>query len=631
MPDWTYQTVGRPLLSLLTPANSRSAVVGMLSLTSRLPGGDRLIDLLGHMRVAGQRTRVSTAGFELSGPVACGACIDPNLDATNAFERFGFGCLLVGPFNTPTATHRVERDDAEESILVSPAESRLTLDQARHRLSRRKLNCVRVILQCQFCDPEAVMAHVQQLGSCVDAVIVSSDIPKESLAAIRDTSELAILLHLPIDAQGPFDAVSTERGEVAGFFVDGATHENQHQRLGRSALQPTNEAIVKLRRIVGDDPFIMASGGVHEPADALQLVEAGSNAMVIDSGMVFGGPGLAKRINETLEARGYQSDHGGTQDETQAEVPVTRTSWFWIMAMGMSMVFGGLLATVIALTRVMLPYDESMLGMSRFELLAINDRLLDFMKHDRITLAGTMLSVGGLYSIVSWFAVRQGARWATVAVLMSAFLGFTSFFLFLGFGYFDPFHAFVTAVLFQFLLLAVFSNESPSRRLCYPDLHNDRAWRVALWGQLLFLLHGASLIVAGLVICSIGVTSVFVPEDLAFLCTTPDRLFTVNPQLVPLVAHDRATFGGMLISCGIVVGLTSLWGFRRGAAWIWWMLLICGLVPYLMTIWVHHDVGYVDLKHLMPAYGGLLGLLIGSALTYGYLVIPHRLDEPTAR
>ena len=50
-----------------------------------------------------------------------------------------------------------------------------------------------------------------------------------------------------------------------------------------------------------------------------------------------------------------------------------------------------------------------------------------------------------------------------------------------------------------------------------------------------------------------------------------------------------------------------------------------------MTIWVHHDVGYVDLKHLMPAYGGLLGLLIGSALTYGYLVIPHRLDEPTAR
>ena len=40
-------------------------------------------------------------------------------------------------------------------------------------------------------------------------------------------------------------------------------------------------------------------------------------------------------------------------------------------------------------------------------------------------------------------------------ILTSAFAGFGSFFLFLGFGYFDPFHAFVTAILFSFLLLAL--------------------------------------------------------------------------------------------------------------------------------------------------------------------------------
>ena len=38
---------------------------------------------------------------------------------------------------------------------------------------------------------------------------------------------------------------------------------------------------------------------------------------------------------------------------------------------------------------------------------------------------------------------------------------FGSFFLFLGFGYFDPFHAFVTAVLFQFLLLMIHSHLAP--------------------------------------------------------------------------------------------------------------------------------------------------------------------------
>lgn len=633
MPDWTYQTVGRPLLSLLTPAAARSAVVGMLSLTSRLSGGDYLIDLLGHMRVAGQRSSVSTKRFQMPGPVACGACLDPNLVALRAFERFGFGGLLVGPFETPSTatTNRVERDDAGESILVSPTESQITLAQARQQLSRRKLHDVKVILQCQFCDPEAAMAHVRQLGCYADAVIVSTDFPEELLTAIRETGKLPILMYIPIKALSESIEVSAGGDHIAGFLVDGTCHESLHQRLGRSALAPTTKAIMHLRRMVGDEPFMIASGGVHEPADALQLVEAGANALVVDSGMVFGGPGLAKRINETLEARCNANANVRKQLSPQDTVPVTRTAWFWTMVMGMSMVAGGLLATGIAITRVMLPYDEAMLGMSRFELLAINDRLLDFMKHDRITLAGTMLSVGGIYSILSWFAVRHGARWASISVLVSAFMGFASFFLFLGFGYFDPFHAFVTAVLFQFLLLAVFSSESPSQRLCYPDLHNDRSWRFALWGQLIFLLHGASLVVAGLFICSIGVTTVFVPEDLAFLCTTPDRLLAVNPQLVPLVAHDRATFGGMLISCGIVVTLISLWGFRRGATWIWWMLLICGLVPYIMTIWVHHEVGYVDLKHLMPAYGGLLGLLIGSALTYAYLVIPHRLAKTPQR
>ena len=62
---------------------------------------------------------------------------------------------------------------------------------------------------------------------------------------------------------------------------------------------------------------------------------------------------------------------------------------------------------------------------------------------------GTMIAVGALYLGLSRYGIRRGAHWALVAVLASAFAGFGSFFLFLGFGYFEPFHAFVTAVARQ--------------------------------------------------------------------------------------------------------------------------------------------------------------------------------------
>jgi hypothetical protein len=287
--------------------------------------------------------------------------------------------------------------------------------------------------------------------------------------------------------------------------------------------------------------------------------------------------------------------------------------------MGVAMLLGGAMAMVIAVTRVVMPYDEQFVGMTRSELAELNDRLLLFMTHDRVTLAGTMLAVGILYTLLSWQGMRRGWHWAQVAVLASAFVGFFTFFLFLGFGYFDPLHAFVTAVLFQFLLLGVHADSMRPAYDDVPNLTNHAAWRRSQWGQLIYVVHGAMLIVAGAVICSFGVTSVFVPEDLEFMQTTAEALCAANPQLVPLVAHDRATFGGMLVACGITVLLSSLWGFRQGNSWLWWGLFAAGNVAYVATILVHWTVGYTSLKHLLPAYGGLAAIWLGSTLSRRFL------------
>jgi hypothetical protein len=136
---------------------------------------------------------------------------------------------------------------------------------------------------------------------------------------------------------------------------------------------------------------------------------------------------------------------------------------------------------------------------------------------------------------------------------------------------------------------------------------------------LLLVLHGFALLAAGAAISLIGVTEVFVHEDLHFLGTTASVLLSANPRLVPLVAHDRATLGGMLLASGWVFLLPALWGYRRGAAWLWWTLLLAGSMAYAAAIGVHYAVGYLSIKHLLPAFGGFGLMLLGLILSYPFL------------
>src|ERR687885_230136 len=104
----------------------------------------------------------------------------------------------------------------------------------------------------------------------------------------------------------------------------------------------------------------------------------------------------------------------------------------WIGLLGAGMVLGGVLAWMVATTRVMLHYDEAFLGLGRADVAALNGRLLAFMAHDRVTLAGTMISIGVLYEQLAVHAIRRGERWAWATLLISGAVGFASFFLYLG-------------------------------------------------------------------------------------------------------------------------------------------------------------------------------------------------------
>ena len=122
------------------------------------------------------------------------------------------------------------------------------------------------------------------------------------------------------------------------------------------------------------------------------------------------------------------------------------------------------------------------------------------------------------------------------------------------------------------------------------------------------------MIAAGLVILAVGTTWVFVPQDLTFMGMTADELRAVNPRLVPLIAHDRAGFGGGLLSSGALV-LGCVWCAAPSRS-LWQALAVAGAAGFGCAIGVHFVVGYRDASHLLPAFAGAALFACGMALSY---------------
>ncbi|HWT00799.1 MAG TPA: hypothetical protein VN256_11175 [Pyrinomonadaceae bacterium] len=643
----------RPALFRVPARRARNLALGFIGGLARLPFGPAVIDLLGHMR-ADARLRQSLLGIDFPTAVGLGPWLDTRAAALPALARFGFGFLEVGPVSVEGdgAERPVERLKESQALRFAPSPGALSLAEVAPRLAEAaRLGLpVMVRLGCQNeAAPERVdeecrrlvrelAPHAQLFSLSTLELAIAEGWQMERwdthLRAVLEAARAAstprpVLLCVAADLDLNLAGALIEAGltaGVSGLVVDGsAAAESGGRLIGLPAREKALGQVRRLRERWGGELPVIASGGVHEPEHALELRAAGADLVQVDSGLVYTGPGLPKRINEAFLFEATRGAPPAAPDRAPA------LTWFWTTLMGGGMLFGSLLALIIAATQVVLPYDEAFLGMGRAEMAAINPRLLAFMAHDRVTLAGTMVAIGVMYVGLSVFGVRRGLHWARQAVFVSAFTGFASFFLFLGFGYLDIFHAFVTGVLLQLLLLGVHARlgtYTPSSR---PDARGDRAWRLGLWGQLLMVIHGFALLAAGAVISVVGVTHVFVHADLEFMRATAETLLAANPRLVPLVAHDRATFGGMLLAGGWVFLMPALWGYRRGSSWLWWTFLIAGLAAYAAALGVHYAVGYVSLMHLLPAFGGLALFLLGLTLSYPYLCRGGEPERATIR
>lgn len=595
MPDWSYHTLFKPILSHLPAKRSREFIHQSMGFISSIPLGTKLIEFLGHMKTELQlEHEIHSITFENC--VGLSAAIDPLLNGTNAFMNLGFGCIEIGPITVNKTLHPTPNIDLKHNLINEfQLEESLGLHETIQKLS--KVKKTRPIFAKIHGTIEEFQLIDSQISKFVDVYVVDDNVLKQNdknswLPSKPICLSIAVgsLSEIPLKEMNKlFDSIMIQSDPLL------------------SDVENKNLLIHSIKKLLenGFDKPIFTSGGITEPIDAVELVETGAKLVFLSHGYVLSGPGLPKRINEAILHRKNQ--------------PIQHNKdWVWYYLFGLIMLVGGFIALFISLTAIILPYDEYFLNTNKESIIQFNKRILPFMSHDRMTLSGTIMSGGILFMSLARYGIRPGYHWATKASNISAIIGFMAIFFFIGFQYFDWLHALFWLFLLPPFMIGYKNTRKLKRKPSSQNLHNHRYWKNSLIGQLAFIILGFALLIGGILISIIGMTTTFVETDLAYLCISPSQIDQFNLNLIPVISHDRAGFGGSLVSVGLLVLMISLWGFHQGKKWIWWTLLFGSLPAFITAIGVHILIGYTNFIHLLPPIVALLLLIGGLVMSYQF-------------
>jgi hypothetical protein len=241
------------------------------------------------------------------------------------------------------------------------------------------------------------------------------------------------------------------------------------------------------------------------------------------------------------------------------------------------------------------------------------------MMHDRVSFGGAIFAIGILYLWLAEFPLRDGKAWAWWTFMFSGIAGFASFLSYLGYGYLDSWHGAATLVLLPIFAVGMYKSHSllrptsSPRELLRPGASPEWRSRYGI-GRALLLVTAWSLVLGGMIIMTVGMTSVFVPTDLEFMQIASADLASANPRLIPLIAHDRAGFGGGVCCCGLTMFFCVF--CSPPCRSLWQALWIMGGAGFGTAIGVHFPIGYTSASHLAPAFLGAIMFLVAMVMTH---------------
>jgi dihydroorotate dehydrogenase len=343
--DLAYRAA-KPLLFRADPERVHDRVIAALGLISRSPGALRVLGRLG--TPDDPRLAVEVAGMRLPGPVGIAAGLDKNGIAYPALHAFGWDYVEVGtitpksqPGNPKPRVFRLPDDRALINRMGFPGQGADAI--AMHLVERRNAS---VPIGCNIgpnkanveAGLDAVIADCRLLASrfASRASYLVVNISSPNTAKLRDLQGKEALRELltevkaaiPADRPKPLfvkiapDLTDVEISDVVGVAQEvgitgivatnttiarpkSLTSPAKSETGGLSGAPLTARSLEVVSQIVreskGSVPVI-AVGGIASGADAIAALRAGASAVQVYTGMIYEGPGLARRIKRAITA-----------------------------------------------------------------------------------------------------------------------------------------------------------------------------------------------------------------------------------------------------------------------------------------------------------------------------------------
>jgi dihydroorotate dehydrogenase len=314
------------------------------SLLARLGGSRSVLDLAHAPDLA---TRVM--GLDFANPLGVAAGLDKDAQAVTFWQALGFGFVEVGtvtalrqPGNPRPRVFRLPRDAALINRMGFPNAG---ADVVATRIERmRQQDALQVPLGINIGKSKVVPAaeaaadyrrSFERLGELSDFVVVNVSSPNtpglrdlqsaEQVQAIVDAIQAPnqalraprpLLVKLAPDLTEAA-AVAAGRAAIAagcaGLVVSnttvdfsgvaGVTPAMSGGLSGRPLFRRSTELLRALREALGQEAVLIGVGGVMDAATAGAKLAAGADLLQLYTGLVYGGPGLPRRVLKGLRER----------------------------------------------------------------------------------------------------------------------------------------------------------------------------------------------------------------------------------------------------------------------------------------------------------------------------------------
>jgi dihydroorotate dehydrogenase len=332
-----YKNLIFPVLSQFDPEKIHYFTMGCLKLLCRVPGGKNLVRAI--FKVNNDKLKTHFAGLNFSNPIGLGAGFDKNGRWIDELATLGFGFIEVGTV-TPKAQEgnpkpRLFRLKKDQALINRMGFNNDGIDQLVENLKKRKSDIIvggnlgkNKITENALALNDYLITF-KALKPWVDYFVVNVSSP--NTPGLRDLQEkgplLEILLALQIENQNnqPIflkiapDLTNTQlddiieivqTSKIAGIIATNTTLSRSNListeaeaniaggLSGKPLFKRSTEVVSYIRS--KSDIKIIGVGGIHSPEEAHEKLNAGADLIQIYSGFIYEGPGLIKRINQSL-------------------------------------------------------------------------------------------------------------------------------------------------------------------------------------------------------------------------------------------------------------------------------------------------------------------------------------------